>query len=148
VITLHVRSDVHLIGRPEVRETERWLRRRFPDFGDRLFVYYHRVIGNYVVAYWVSRDRRKALEVAVLGPSPRLTSDVLDRITRILCAPVTRRDILLTIQADERQQARRMEESRAVRKEVRQRIIHDWDKGGPRTVVSFSPAVKTATARR
>ncbi len=58
----------HCVFKGRQTEVGRWLGREFPRNGE-LFVYFHRLEGNWVIAAWETRERSVFHDVLNLGPS-------------------------------------------------------------------------------
>ena len=63
-----------------------FLRREFPVHGPHLFVYKHERAGTFVIAGWANRDRRRVVDLCILGSAPTLTREAV-RYLRFLLHP-------------------------------------------------------------
>ncbi|MGB2998373.1 MAG: hypothetical protein WBC59_07020, partial [Phycisphaerae bacterium] len=102
---LHLSPTRHFIpATPTV--LDRYLRREYPD--RKLFVYFHRVTGNWTVSEWCNRMRGTAMEVMVVGHAPRLSGrDQAAELRQRLRAPANRGAIRQNLDAIERGRLRK-----------------------------------------
>jgi len=126
------RPEVHKVIKEEPHFMG-FLRREFPDFADRMFLYRHATLGNFVVAGWVNRNRRRILDMLNLGQELRLTKALVAKFKQLWCPrpgeemSVARFDKTLAERetAADREHADTLEEMRDLKRHVYKKYVRN-----------------------
>lgn len=81
LIPFEYRRDWHIIIQAPFMH---FVKDRFPDKADHLFLYRHKLWGTFVIAGWVNKDRGRMVDILNLGTTPDFTREHVKELDFVL----------------------------------------------------------------
>ena len=124
---LHVTRSRHFLSSTPT-PLDKYLQREYPD--RKLFTYFHLTTKNWVIAEWCNKMRGTAMEVLILGQTPRLLDrEQATELRQRLRAPANRGAIRQNLDALERARLLKEEHDAAELEDATARLIRDAHPG-------------------
>lgn len=81
IIPFQFRADWHQVITPDFMN---FLKEKFPDHAEHLFVYRHTLWGSFVIAGWVQKERGRMCDLVNLGTTLDLTREKVKEMEQLL----------------------------------------------------------------